>query len=869
MNGQFTGVHIFNVENFTYPNDQDYAGEGYSASSVEGLAEFIAAEMNKFGGCNTSCAQNIAAYFWSYRADPSEKINISNLSFDESGLKLDLSCTQGSQNVVFKVLDPQALPDAPVPEFTALSSRADGLKTVELNSIATLGERGEIALVGEGSNIWGSEIWFNALSESIADGKLDITLNIDSVANVEHDYAKVGILVSSTNDLTGQLLFLHWSGRSGLAEDSGNGALTGYSLLLSKPEAADFTPTPTTLRVAYEAGAIKVGGCYGCASPAMQAAARSVNFVPKRIFIVASSHDAPAILANVSVVNPHRPASSSGAIYETQMACGSTPVSLQIPDSLLRAFSQLKLAVFSSGDEFLMEQLTGKTWSTNASCELRDGLLEPKLRRLSEQQIMNSLRDIFGDIFSNDVRPNMEDGTKLIGMNTLADRLNINTINLERLYDSSRDLVKVILERNSTVSACAKNASAACVTTLLNEFGTQLWRRPLTTQERSELAGLLAQFTSNENALEFTLNSLILSSNFLFRSEIGEEQNGVRILDNYEIVTLLAYTIWNSTPDATLLTLAQKSSPITATELQTQVDRMFASPKADAALVEIYKDYLKLEMALTNEKDDEFGFTDTVRGELMRSAEMMLTDLIAADTGYMDVFSGNRFYVSRAVQSFFNTTAASDQLQVTAMDSSQRHGVLNHPIFLAAHSTLTHSGIIKRGVFALEQMMCEPLGAPPTEVESQEPPAHLDPATTSERELLQIVHSSQPGCIGCHKFIDPAGFGFENFDAVGRYRTFEKTIVPIDASGILETAGGTRLVYSDSAEYAEQLTSSEQMRSCVSRRFLEHYLSQELPANACELQKYQEQLDSRGHTVKSLLDSLIRLESFTKRKSLQ
>jgi len=85
----------------------------------------------------------------------------------------------------------------------------------------------------------------------------------------------------------------------------------------------------------------------------------------------------------------------------------------------------------------------------------------------------------------------------------------------------------------------------------------------------------------------------------------------------------------------------------------------------------------------------------------------------------------------------------------------------------------------------------------------------------------------------------------------------------------LETASGSRLTYANSVEYAEQLTGSQQMNACVSRRFLEHYLSQELRGNSCELTKYQTQLEARGHTVKSLLDSLIRLESFTKRKQLQ
>jgi hypothetical protein len=866
MNGQFSaGVHAFNVNSFTYPTS--FADKGYTGTTVEDLAQFLTNQMSLYAStCNAECMQNIAAYLWSYRTVTNEKVQVQNISYDDSGLGLDLSCTQGNKTVVVKVLDPAA-PDTTDDVYSAYTSRAAGLNSVAISSIATLGDNGEIALVGEGSNIWGDEVWFNALSESVADGALDVTLNISSVTNVEHDYAKVGILVSSTDDLSGQLLFLHWSGRNGLAEDSGAGELTRYNLLLANPNANAPTPTPTTLRVNYEAGSLKVGGCYDCSSPTMQAAARSVNFVPKRVFIVASSHDAPAILANVRVANAHRSA-PTGTLYETRMACSASPVTVTVPKTLLRSLAELKLAIYENG-ELLTEKTTGKTWTPDASCEARDGLLEPKLRRLSERQIMNSLRDIFGDIFTEELSPNMEDGAKLIGMNTLADRLNINTINLERLYDSSRELVRVLLERHSAIKQCSEGSSASCVTSLLDEFAPKLWRRPLTTQERAELTGPLADLTGNARKLEFAFNSLILSSNFLFRSEIGDVKDGVRVLNNYEIVTLLAYTIWNSTPDATLLTLAQKNSPLTVEELQTQVDRMIASTKANTALVEIYKDYLKLEMALTNEKADDLGFTDSVRQELMRSAEMMLGDLITPTTGYMDVFSGNRFYVSRAVQSFFNTTTGSDELELATLNASQRYGILTHPMFLAAHSTLTHSGIIKRGVFTLEQLLCEPLGAPPTEIEAQDPPEHMDPETTSERELLQATHSSRPACIGCHQFIDPAGFGFENFDVVGRYRSVEKGSVPIDASGVLETASGSRLTYANSVEYAEQLTGSQQMNACVSRRFLEHYLSQELRGNSCELTKYQTQLEARGHTVKSLLDSLIRLESFTKRKQLQ
>lgn len=865
MNGQFNaGLRAFNVNSFSYPSTHTT----YNAETVQGLAQFLSGVMALYApACNATCMQNVAAYLWSYRTPVNnEKVSVKNVSYDESGLGLNLSCNQESKIVVVKVLDPAA-PDTAENSYLAFSSRADGLKPVAIDSIATLGDNGEIALLGEGSNIWGNEVWFNALAEDVDSGQLDVTLNVNSVTNVEHNFAKVGILVSSTNDLSGQLLFLHWSGRSGLAEDSGTAGFTGYNLLLANPQPAALTPTPTTLRVAYEGGALKVGGCYNCSTPTMQTAARNVNFVPKRVFIVASSHDAPEIMANVVVTNAHS-SQGSGTLYETRMACGASPVSLIVPDSLLRSLGELKLAIYENG-ELLTEQTAGRTWSPAASCEVRDSLLEPKLRRLSERQIMNSLRDIFGDIFTEELRPNMEDGAKLIGMNTLADRLNVNTINLERLYDSSRELVRELIERHTTIKQCSQNASAACVTTLLDEYAPQLWRRPLTTQERSELIGQFAALGSNTRALEFAFNSLILSSNFLFRSEIGDLQDGVRVLDNYEIVTLLAYSIWNSTPDKTLLTLAQKTSPLTVDELQTQVDRMFTSPKANKAMLEMYRDFLKLDMALVNPKHVDLGFTDEVKQDLMLSAEKMLSDQISAGARYMDVFTGRNFYVNQNVAQFFNTSSSSNQLESVALDPAQRFGILNHPIFLSAHSTLTHSGIIKRGVFTLEQLLCEHLGAPPTNIESDEVPEQVDPATTSERVLLQLTHSSRSACVGCHQFIDPAGFGFENFDVVGRYRTVEKEVVPIDASGVLKTASGTELTYQNSAEYAAQLVGAEQMGQCVSRRFLEHYLSQELQSNSCELSKYHNQLATRGHTVKSLLDAVIRLESFTKRKQMQ
>ncbi len=510
---------------------------------------------------------------------------------------------------------------------------------------------------------------------------------------------------------------------------------------------------------------------------------------------------------------------------------------------------------------------SGEVFATNASCQVQDQLLASQVRRLSQTQIENSIVDIFGDVFDDDIFPNMEDGAKLIGMNFLADKLNINNLNMERLYDSSRLIVQNLMEENPEINQCLRSGSDSCVTGFVSDYGTRLWRRPLSEQETEDINSALNDFATNEDKLEFLFNAFLLSSNFLFRSEIGQAQADIQVLDNYELVSVLSYTLWNSTPDDTLLDLAAKSSPLTEAELTQQITRMFNEPRANEAMMEVYKDYLKLDLVLTRNKGDAFNFTTEVRQDILASAENMLIDNIATNPNYMDVFGGNEYPINNNTAYLFDVDVGTSAFERVAIDPNQRSGILNHPAFLSVHSTLTGSGIVQRGVFSLEQMLCSEIPDPPEDINSVGLPPDIDPETTSERDLLLITHSAQGICQACHDSIDPAGFGFENFDAIGRYRTTEKNNVTIDASGVLDTVGEHVLTYDNSAEYSRALTGSPQMNHCVSKRFLEHYLGQTLKTNDCELQKYQGMLEETDGSVQDLIYSLIKLESFSKRKA--
>lgn len=794
-------------------------------------------------------------------------VSFESVSLTEQGLRAELSCEQDT-DLTLSIRNPKEIGYAAVDSYQGVTSRELGQALASADSLVTTMDDGTFWLRGEGADIWADAMYFNALRTEIVDGQLDMTLDVQSVTGVTHDFAKVGLLVSDSADLSGQMVFVHWSGRHGVAEDSGVGVLNNYRLIEENPIEGSVTPAPARIRIAYQNDTLKVGACLGCDSPAI-GAPKSLDFKPTYAFVVASSHEIDgSIQARLGLADAYSVEGQYQEVYQQTVACSGGSATWVVPSSdVALDFERLFVEAYAN-DDLVASSSVVQTFTEAASCEIQEELLAPKLRRLSEQQVRNSIESVFGEIFANDIWPDLEDGARLIGMNSTADKLNINNLNFERLYEMVKSVSATLLSEQS-LTTCINAASSDCVTQWVSDYGIRLWRRPLTSAEVEGLNGGIATFTTNEQRLAFAIHSLLLSSNFYFRSEIGSLNDGLAQLTNYEMVSLLSYALVNTTPDDVLLALAEQSEPLSSEQLRAQAERLLALPAANSAMVSVYKDYLKLDLVLSRPKADYLGFNDQVRADVLASAELTLADKIAENQSITDVFLGDSFYVNSNIAYLFGTTTASANLTEVSLSGSERQGLLNHPAFLAVHSTLATSGIVKRGVFTLEQLLCQELPDPPGDVMPQPIPEGVNPETTSERDLLQITHSAQTACIGCHQVIDPAGFGFENFDVIGRYRTVEKDNVPINASGSLSNIGETTLAFNNSAEYANVLAGSTQMRACVSRRFLESFLGQDVSMQSCEVKKYQRLLSEEGGNVLDLLYALIELESFSKRQIAQ
>ena len=153
------------------------------------------------------------------------------------------------------------------------------------------------------------------------------------------------------------------------------------------------------------------------------------------------------------------------------------------------------------------------------------------------------------------------------------------------------------------------------------------------------------------------------------------------------------------------------------------------------------------------------------------------------------------------------------------LDGAQRAGLLTQIGFLTSNATSTESDPIHRGVFLIRRILCVDL-QPPGMVAPL--PAPMGPPQTMRQRVSE--HTNTCGA-GCHDTrINPLGFAFEHFDALGRFRTEERVggaALPIDSSASVAISTLT-LQYDGAAELARALANEPSVHDCYARHWLEY-----------------------------------------------
>lgn len=497
------------------------------------------------------------------------------------------------------------------------------------------------------------------------------------------------------------------------------------------------------------------------------------------------------------------------------------------------------------------------------------------LRLLTRTQFNNTVRDLLGD--TSDPADEFPPEHRVENFENNAETHLANPLLVEKYWTAAHDVSGVAVnERLDQIAPCPSNDSEQCLNEFLTNFGKRAFRRPILPEEADTFRNLFDKAEPTLGyaaAIGLVLEAMLQSPQFLYRVEATvapTPETGAIALGSYELASRLSYFLWDSMPDDELFQAADNNQLATDEEIETQARRMLASPKTHAMVRDFHRQWLDLDRFDGLARDDA-ALTVQNTQALADAWKESLLDFVDyvywGGSGTLDeLFSSNMIFVDPVLAGLYGLTAPTDNQFVGVAQPEQRAGLLTQPALMALLSHADQSSPIQRGVFVRSQILCDPPQPPPPSVNNN--PPDPDPNLTT-RERFK-VHTEQAVCKTCHELIDPLGFGFENYDQFGRYRS-EENALPIDASGAVVDAPDPALdgPFATPFELAQRLGSSSVVANCLATHWYRFAMGRvEEEADVCSLDQTREYFATSGFDLRELLVGITLSDAFRYRPAM-
>jgi hypothetical protein len=426
-------------------------------------------------------------------------------------------------------------------------------------------------------------------------------------------------------------------------------------------------------------------------------------------------------------------------------------------------------------------------------------------------------------------------------------------------------------QRIITCRPDAQRGVHECAREILRTFASRAFRRPVTDEELERLLGLvkLAQDQGDgfEQSIQLALQAVLTSPHFLFRVERDPEPGdpgGVRTLDDYELASRLSYFLWSSMPDAELFTLAREHRLRDPAVLEAQVRRMLRDPKAIALVNNFAGQWLQLrDLAKVTPDPEAFGeFDEELRAAMLRETELFFQAVMQEDRSILDFLDADFSFINeRLARHYGISEVKGSEFRRVSLEGSGRRGVLMQASILTLTSNPTRTSPVKRGKWILENFLATPPPPPPAGVEELK--EDEDAVLSGSLRQRMEQHRAKPMCAACHSRMDPLGFAFENFDAIGAWRDFDGKFA-IDPTGALP--GGESF---DGARGLAELLKDEKRQDfcrCLTEKLLTYGLGRGLEYyDRCVVEEIADSLAQNDYRFSGLILGIVRSDPFQKR----
>lgn len=395
------------------------------------------------------------------------------------------------------------------------------------------------------------------------------------------------------------------------------------------------------------------------------------------------------------------------------------------------------------------------------------------VRRVTHSQYNHTVRDLLGDQTQPAASFPKEDF--ISGFKNQAEGQGISPLQAEAYAKAAERLAAAAFRggdhHNLIPRAPASPTDVQSIDAFLRRFGLKAFRRPLSDDESSRY---LALFLSEaERTQDFTsgaslvVEAMLQSPHFLFRVETGEDSPNA----SFDVASRLSYFLWDTMPSDELFDTAANGELSTDEQIEAAARRMLDDPRARGALQEFLAQWLRFDRVLEATRDRRRfrQFNPEVAAAMVEETRRLFDHLVWNDQDFREFFTAGYTFVSSDLARIYELPEPAEEFaRVDYPPQSSRSGVLGHGSFLVATSKPAETSPTARGLFVRNQFLAQEIPPPPAGVNT-DLPAITENAPQTNRQRLDI-HLNSESCAGCHRLIDPIGFGFEQYNPIGAFQ---------------------------------------------------------------------------------------------------
>jgi hypothetical protein len=499
------------------------------------------------------------------------------------------------------------------------------------------------------------------------------------------------------------------------------------------------------------------------------------------------------------------------------------------------------------------------------------------LRRLTHSQYNNTVRDLLGDRSMPANRFPPEDFVN--GFKNQYASQNLSPL-LEDAYSAAAEKLARTAFRsgnphNPVDHAVSCPPSPACRTEFIQSFGFRAFRRPLDAAEVRRYEALFQKQPDFLAGAQLVAEAMLQSPNFLFHLEDAGEATNSK-WRSYAAASRLSYALWDGTPDDALLAAAGRGELDTPEGVERAARRLLDDPKAHQALDEFVAQWLRFDRVLTATKERRAfpQFTPETAIAMTQEARRFVADLVWGNGDFTQLFTAGYGYANGDLARIYGVEApANDFDRVAFPANSERAGLLGQALFLTLTAKPDETSPTARGLFVREQFLCQHVADPPPGVNTNLPPVSAaQPMTNRDRMAL---HATNKSCAGCHNLVDPIGFGFEKFDAIGQRRdklklTFGESFgekkaaqpklstVELDLDTKGQVAGIPNSSFASPKELGAVLAASPQCQECLVKQYFRYVAGRtETPADRPLIRRVFDDFRRSGFRFQEMIISMM------------